>query len=186
MSASRIIRVGVTGHRSFACAQDVAERLGLGLDNLRRLASDEAGVPTRLEVLSALAEGADRLVAEVALSQPDTTLVAVLPLAREDYLDDFPAAESRREFEDLLAASRAVETMPPAATREAAYEQAGRWIVEHSDTLVALWDRDPARGQGGTAEIVTYALERGVPILWVRTTRPRQEGSWREYLGDRE
>lgn len=187
MSASRVIRVGVTGHRSFADAQGVAERLRLSLDDLRRLASHEAGgVPARLEVLSALAEGADRLVAEVALSRPDNTLVAVLPLAREDYLDDFPTAKSRREFEDLLAASRAVETMPPAATREAAYEQAGRWIVEHSDTLVALWDRDPARGQGGTAEIVTYAAERGVPILWVRTERPRREASWREVLDDHE
>ena len=187
MSASRVIRVGVTGHRSFTDAEAVAELVRAGLDSVRRSGGDEASaVPARLEILSALAEGADRLVAEVALSEPDTTLVAVLPLAREDYLDDFPTMESRREFEDLLAASRAVETMPPAATREAAYERAGRWIVEHCDTLVALWDRDPARGQGGTAEIVTYAVERAVPILWVRTTRPRQEGSWREYLGDRE
>ena len=172
MSARRVIRVGVTGHRSFADAQAVADRLRVGLDNLRRLGGDEAdGAPASLEILSALAVGADCLVARVALSQPETTLVAVLPLGRDDYVADFTGAESRREFEALLDGSRLVETMPPAASREAAYEQAGRWIVEHSDALVALWDGDRARGQGGTAEIVTYATECCVPILWVPVAR---------------
>lgn len=187
MSAPQVIRVGVTGHRAIADEQDVVDRLRVALGELRSLASDEAsGAPVRLEILSALAEGADRLVAKIALSQPCDTLVAVLPLALEDYLEDFPTAASRGEFEDLLAASRLVETMPPAATREAAYEQAGHWIVDHSDTLVALWDRDTSRGRGGTAEIVAYAVVRGVPVLWVRTERPRQEGSWNECLSDRE
>ena len=176
MRARRVIRVGVTGHRSFADARAVADRLRAGLDNLRRLGGDEAaGDAARLEILSAFAEGADRLVARVALSQPETTLVAVLPLARDDYVADFPGVESRREFETLVDGSRLVETMPPAPNREAAYEQAGRWIVEHSGALVALWDGDPARGQGGTAEIVTYAAECGVPILWVPVTRTPQE-----------
>ena len=185
MSTPRVVRVGVTGHRSFDDPEGVADRVVAALDNLRRLSSEEAGgTPVRLEVLSALAEGADRLVAEMALSRPDDTLVAVLPMTREDYATDFDTAESRREFESLLAASRVVETMPPAATREAAYERAGHWIVDHSDTLVALWDRDPSRGRGGTAEIVTYAMKRGVPVLWVRTERPRSAGSWREYVED--
>jgi len=187
LTSPRVVHLGVTGHRSFADAEGVADRLRVALDKLRGLASDKAGhAPVRLEILSALAEGADRLVAKVALSHPDDTLVAVLPLAREEYLEDFTSAESRSEFEDLLAASRLIETMPPAPTREAAYELAGHWIVDHSDTLVALWDRDPARGRGGTAEIVTYAVACGVPVLWVRTERPREGGSWREYLDERE
>lgn len=174
MSSARVIRVGVTGHRSVADVQAVVDRLRLGLENLRRLGGDDAtGPPARLEILTALAEGADRLVAKVALSQPGATLVAVLPLARDDYLADFSEVTSKDEFEDLLAASHLVEAMPPAPSREAAYDQAGRWIVDHSDVLVALWDGDRARGRGGTAEIVMYATELGLPMLWVPTERER-------------
>lgn len=170
MTASRLVRVGVTGHRSLRDTQDVADRLRVGLDNLRQLGGDAGGgAPARLEILSALAEGADRLVAEVALAESETSLVAVLPLARDDYVQDFVTAQSRREFDSLLVAARVVENMPPAPSREAAYERAGRWIVDHSDALVAVWDGDPARGRGGTAEIVAYAAERGVPIVWVPT-----------------
>ena len=67
--------------------------------------------------------------------------------------------------------------MPHAPTREAAYEQAGHWIVENSHALVALWDGEPARGQGGTAEIVAYTVERALPILWVPVTGPRGTGT---------
>ncbi|MGG2464352.1 hypothetical protein ACO0M4_32085 [Streptomyces sp. RGM 3693] len=42
--------------------------------------------------------------------------------------------------------------------------------------MVALWDGRPARGRGGTAAIVGYAQERGVPLAWIRTTgEPRVE-----------
>ena len=48
--------------------------------------------------------------------------------------------------------------MPPAATREDAYLQAGKWLVDHSDVLVVLWDGKPAQGKGGTGEYVQRAL----------------------------
>ena len=126
----------------------------------------------RLEVLSALAEGADRLVVREALALPGTTLIAVLPFTADDYGRDFKTEESRSEFAELLARARAVEVMPPTSTRDAGYEAQGRWIADHSDVLLVVWDGGPSRGQGGTAEIVAYAADRGTPILWVRVTRP--------------
>jgi hypothetical protein len=65
-----------------------------------------------------------------------------------------------------------VEVVDPQPTREAAYEQAGRRVVEASDVLLALWDGAPSRGQGGTAEIVEHARERGVRVEVVRVRRP--------------
>ncbi|MEY2438480.1 MAG: hypothetical protein QOF97_3316, partial [Acidimicrobiaceae bacterium] len=56
--------------------------------------------------------------------------------------------------------------------REAAYERAGRAVVETSDVLVALWDGGASRGRGGTAEMVAYARERGVPVEVVPVRRP--------------
>ena len=44
-------------------------------------------------------------------------------------------------------------------------------VVEHSDVLVAVWDGDRSRGEGGTADIVAYAADRGHLLLWVRASR---------------
>ncbi len=40
-------------------------------------------------------------------------------------------------------------------------------IVDRSDVVLALWDGQAARGRGGTAEIVSYAEQQGVPVLRV-------------------
>ena len=41
-------------------------------------------------------------------------------------------------------------------------------MVDRSERLVAVWDGKPARGIGGTADIVSYARQKGVPVvvLW--------------------
>ena len=41
--------------------------------------------------------------------------------------------------------------------------------MDRCDALIAVWDGERARGQGGTEEIVAYAQEQGVPIAWVHT-----------------
>lgn len=50
------------------------------------------------------------------------------------------------------------------AVRERAYEAAGRYVVDHCDMLLAVWDGRPARGRGGTAEIIAYARRRERPL----------------------
>jgi hypothetical protein len=44
----------------------------------------------------------------------------------------------------------------------------GRAVVDRSSVLIAVWDGQPSRGLGGTADVVTYARQRGVPItvIW--------------------
>jgi hypothetical protein len=156
------VRVGVTGHRAFVDdAVDVAAAVDAVLDRY-------APPGTVLEVRSSLAEGADRIVAERALLRPASTLVAVLPVARDDYADDFTDIGS---FDDLLSRATAVELVHPQATREAAYEAAGRAVVDGSDVLVAVWDGEASRGQGGTAEIVAYARAKGIPVEVVQVRR---------------
>ncbi len=172
-AAERVVRVGVTGHRTFADVDAVAVRVRAVLGRLLRLAGDEGdGARVRLEVISPLAEGADRLVAREALALPGATLVAALPFPQSDYAQDFASEQSQREYSDLLARAQAVEVMPPVATREAGYEQVGRWVVDHSDAVVALWDGELSRDQGGTSGAVAYAAKRGVPLLWVHVSRP--------------
>ncbi|MGW4103078.1 hypothetical protein [Streptomyces sp. NPDC004976] len=54
------------------------------------------------------------------------------------------------------------------STHEQAYLGAGRWIVDHCDRLIAVWDGRPARGLGGTGNVVANARRTGVPVtvLW--------------------
>ena len=179
MSAEdRVLRIGVTGHRAFDDPPaHVEARVAAGLAGLLRLAEGgESGSRARLEVLSGLAEGADRLVARTALEMPGATLVAVLPCPTDEYERDFGLEVSRREFRGLLARARQVEVMRPGVSREAGYALQGCWIVDRSQVLLAVWDGEPSRGHGGTADTLAYAADRGVPILWVRVRRPAPPG----------
>ncbi len=61
---------------------------------------------------------------------------------------------------------------PVAPSREAAYAGAGRAVLDRCDVLIALWDGLPARGLGGTAELVVEARARALPLLWISTDPP--------------
>jgi hypothetical protein len=50
---------------------------------------------------------------------------------------------------------------------ERAHLAAGQVVVDRSERLVAVWDGKPARGIGGTADIVSYARQKGVPVAVV-------------------
>jgi hypothetical protein len=41
-------------------------------------------------------------------------------------------------------------------------------LVDLADMVFAVWDGKPARGYGGTADVVSYAQRNGVPVrvLW--------------------
>ncbi|MDQ5852388.1 MAG: hypothetical protein M3380_10030 [Chloroflexota bacterium] len=80
---------------------------------------------------------------------------------------DFESAESKTEFLRLLDQADDVIELPAVATREAAYDAAGLYILDHCDVLLAVWDGQPAQGQAGTGEIIAQARERGLPIVWV-------------------
>jgi hypothetical protein len=49
------------------------------------------------------------------------------------------------------------------ASAEEAHLAARQAVVGRSELVVAVWDGAPARRLGGTADVVAYARERGVP-----------------------
>jgi len=158
------LRVGITGHRSVGKDDTTvidAVRRALDLIDERRRTGTDA-TPVDLTVVSALAEGADRLVAWHAMLR-GASLEVVLPLPRDDYLADFISEESKDEFRALLEHAAAVTELAAARKREEAYERAGRAVVDRSDIIVALWDGRAAQGRGGTAEIVATRVSRPSP-----------------------
>lgn len=165
-----MVAIGVSGHRVLAGQ----EKLEVALDAVAsRITAAFPG--ERWTIISALAEGADRLVARRLHDQPGTRLVVVLPLAADDYETDFTTPASRREYRSLLDFADEVIEVGPQASRNAAYEAAGREVLDRSDLLVTIWDGQDAQGQGGTGAIVRQARARGLPIAWVHAHH-RQPG----------
>ena len=127
---------------------------------------------TELAVVSALAEGADRVVAAAALDR-GARLEALLPLEIDDYRSDFTAPDSIAEFDALLerAESVAVTGAWPEGSRDRAYANAGTAMLGRCNVLIALWDGTDARGLGGTAEVVAAATAEGIETIVVPVRR---------------
>ncbi|MBZ9595089.1 hypothetical protein ACWGQT_18070 [Streptomyces yangpuensis] len=150
-------RIGVTGHRSLPDSV-----LGHVENGLRAVLDGHEGP---LEALSSLADGADQLFAAIAL-ECGADLTVVIP--SEDYEEAFEGAEARDRYRRLRLRATQEIRMDFARSTDEAYYAAGTYIADSCDRLVAVWDGRPARGHGGTAEIVAYARALGKPVtvLW--------------------
>ena len=149
-------RVGITGHRDL---RDMTHRLVTAA-----VATELAGYRP-LHGISALAEGADQIFAEQVL-EARGALTAVIPSA--DYAAAFATDAGEAAYRRMRALASEVIELPFGAASEDAYWAAGREVVRLSDVLLAVWDGGPSGGLGGTADIVAFAREHGVPttVLW--------------------
>lgn len=161
------LAIGITGHRDLVDVELPVLRARIA-ELLDYMAREFPVLPLR--ALSSLAEGADRLFAEVALER-GIPLVAVLPMPAAEYERDFSDPASRAKFHALLARSEVMELapprgLPPADTelgRQGRYAAAGVFIASHCQVLAALWDGKPPPQRGGTADIVTYRITGYLP-----------------------
>ncbi len=169
--------IGVTGHRDLRDA-DVAQLEREVAAIIARLRRDYlGGEGTPIVVLSALAEGADRLVARIALEQ-GAQLVAPLPMPLEEYRRDFePGLKpgNMAEFDALLAQAIAAPVMPLHGVplealrsdrnlRNDQYRKVGIFLNRHCHVLLALWDGDDTSiSAGGSAEVVKFKRS-GIPL----------------------
>ncbi|MCU0889016.1 MAG: hypothetical protein MUC64_13575, partial [Rubritepida sp.] len=182
----------MTGHRTLPEATLPALRRAVAevLARVRTTVQDAAAQPEVaavydlaaagpiLRLLSPLADGADRLVAEEALAL-GYRLDVVLPFAQADYerMLDEPNASA---FRALLARADAPDGTPRVVTLDGApdelrgdsYRAVGHFLVRNCDLLIAVWDGRRAAGRGGTAEVVRAALAAGLPVWWIDPARP--------------
>jgi hypothetical protein len=146
-------RVGITGHQRLEDPGAWSWVAGAMRDALDAVAPPLVGV-------TSLAIGADQLFARLVLERGGT-IHAVLPFAdieRSFSTTDVPAYRE-------LARQATVEALDTPGTDEDAYLAAGKRVVELADLVVAVWDGGPAKGKGGTADVVAYAIGRGVPLV---------------------
>jgi len=173
--------VGVTGHRDLLPAE-VAGIRGRVREFLMHLHGE---YPDRdLVVLTPLAEGADRLVAEESLALGLPVTVA-LPMSRALYAEDFRTAESRRQFDRLCAAATDLFELPLTAgntpgfvdghgpNRARQYAQLGVFLSAHCHILLALWDGRESSEIGGTAQVVRFHQDDVMPGFAPRSAASR-------------
>ncbi len=149
--------VGFTGHRQLEDPERLAGAVRAALESLR---GEDTG---EWIGLSSAAAGADLLFARAAMATGLAWQV-VLPVPADEFCEDF-APEDWRSVEALLARAETVRVIPEAESRNDAYLDAGMEVVHECDVLVAVWDGQPSRGKGGTADVVTYARELNKPIV---------------------
>jgi hypothetical protein len=152
--------VGVTGHRLFRVTSAITQSVDLVLGEILKAFSEP------YFFYSSLAAGADLLVARRALVILQARLVALLPMPLLDYQHDF-TVNSWKELNSLLQYAYETIELPTQMTRKAAYLAAGRFMLDHIDVLVAIWDGQEVRGLGGTGQVVTEARQRCIPLAWV-------------------
>ena len=146
---------GVTGHRDLR-EEDIV-KLEKSVFNI--LKEYKTKYPhTEIIVISALAEGADMLVARIA-KKLGITLHVLLPYQEEEYLNSFMNRESNeKEFLELKEYASRFEINSCIHTYGAkkCYQQLGEKIANDSNILLALWDGVDIGKSGGTSAIVKY------------------------------
>ncbi|SRR5712691_4535068 len=149
-------RIAISGHRGLtaftAALVDQAIRVAL------------KGHSGTITGLSNLADGADQIFAR-AILDAGGTLEAFI--AADDYRAGLPR-QAHREYDDLLARASAVHELPFSESTPESYMAASQLMIDSADELFAVWDGQPARGYGGTADVIAYARHRNLPIrlIW--------------------
>jgi hypothetical protein len=149
--------VGFSGHRQLDDPARSAHAITAALEQLRR------EVPGDWIGLSSVAMGSDQLFVEQVLNL-GMSWHAILPLPPREFKEDFSPPEWV-EVERLLTRAGHVLVINENGSREDAYLDCGMETVAGADVLIALWDGEPARGKGGTADVVDYAKSIGKPVL---------------------
>ena len=183
------LRVGVSGHRAAPkLPTDAIPHIRKSVDFIveviseatRKAAAELSDKPATLAIVSALADGADRIVAEAGLAA-GYSLEAILPFARAEYVHDFDTSpESSRAFAELTSRAFSVfEIDGNPQDRPRAYEAAGFVMLANIDLLIAIWDGKPEDGLGGTGQIISRAIADGIPVFRIDPLRPDAlQSSW--------
>jgi hypothetical protein len=153
---ARTHRIAISGHRGLpdptADLVDKAIRAALA-----EHAPDVTGI-------SCLADGADQIFARAVINLGGK-LEVIIPATR--YRAGLPA-DSHPEYDRLFAQAAAVRRMPFTESTSQAHMEASKAMIGQSDELFAVWDGQPARAYGGTADVVAYARGHGTPVrvIW--------------------
>lgn len=181
------LRIGVTGHRCQtlekseelnAAVLEVLEMIRSIADRIILRSPFAFESEAECRVVSALAAGADRAVARVA-SDAKFPLDYILPFHRDVYAETFGGdPELVKEFAKLIAADQAtiLELDGGSSNRKEAFVELADALVANCDVILAIWDGKPAKGIGGTREVIKKSMAREIPVVWFNSSCVSQRG----------
>ena len=146
--------VGITGHQA---------RHGIDWECVKRsIRTELARLHNITKGLSSLAAGSDQVFAEAALSL-DIPVLAVIPI---DGYEKFMKGEGLANYRRVLRGCD-VTRVSHKGNAQRAFLEAGKFIVEKSSLVFAVWDGKDAVGQGGTGDVVHFAQQSAKRILHI-------------------
>ncbi|WP_174564466.1 hypothetical protein [Nocardia inohanensis] len=150
-------RIAITGHRGLPAPTLASIDAALRAEVSGRDTGDLVGV-------SCLADGPDSLFASAVLDAGGR-LEVVIPA--HAYRESLPP-EHHATYDRLLAAADSVTQLEFRESAPEAHQAGSLRMLDEADELLAVWDGEPARGFGGTADVVAAARSRGLPItrIW--------------------
>jgi len=151
-----MIRLAITGHRGLP---EHTERLvdqALRTEITKYAAEELVGA-------SAIADGADTLFARAVLDAGGS-LTVIIPA--EKYREGLPT-EHHTTYDALLSSAQRVIQIDHIESNSEAHMDASLRMLDEADHLLAVWDGQPTRGYGGTADVVHAARKAGLPVTVV-------------------
>src|SRR5436853_157089 len=150
------MKVGITGHQNLGSAENITW-LSDTLKSIIKHNSIDTG-------LTSLAIGADQLFAET-LRDLHIRYVVIIPC--DEYEQTFTTTNDLIKYKSLLQNAFETIKLPFDKPSEEAFFEAGKQIADASEMLIAIWNGQPAKGLGGTGDIVKYALSINRTILHI-------------------
>jgi hypothetical protein len=154
-------RIAISGHRGLPGATAALIR-----DAIDGALGEQPGPLTGL---SCLADGADQVFARAVLDSGGR-VEAVIPARK--YRAGLPP-QVLAEYDALLARAAKVDEMAFTESTAESHMAASEFMIRGADELWAVWDGQPARGYGGTADVVAHARSKGIPVrvIWPEGAR---------------
>ena len=140
------MKLGITGHQELTDPRDW-DWVKVKMDELL------GTLPRPIVGVTCLAVGADSLFARLVL-QHSGLIEAVIPLPGYELTFQ---GNDRDDYRWLIGRASKVTTLPRQSTDKESYFEAGKSVVDVADLVIAVWDGKPAKGLGGTGDIVEYA-----------------------------
>jgi hypothetical protein len=150
-------RIGVTGHMDLTWPTEALVDAAIR----ELLAKEQNG----LTGITCLARGADQIFARAVLDLGGA-LIVVLP--SPNYREHKVRPDNHAVFDELLAKAADIQHMPFTEANREAYAAANAALLNMADKLVAVWDGQPSKDQGGTGALVEQARQlcKPVYVIW--------------------
>lgn len=139
------MKVGITGHQHLGSEETIS-----WISSVLESVIDQSNIDVGI---TSLAVGADQLFAEV-LKKKHIRYIVIIP--SDEYEKTFKDRNHVEKYRDLLHSASDTMKMSFPEPSETAFYAAGKEMVNLADLIIAIWDGRPAKGLGGTADIVQY------------------------------